>query len=208
MMIGSETARWLLTAVFAAAALAAVLPLRAPARTAAGADRAGAVFCLAMCAAMAAMTWLPEPAAAVWMQAAGFGCAGLWFGLGRSGWFRRPSLTGLHHALMAAAMIWMLAALPGVARMAGTGRTAGTAGMAGMAGMQPPRGQGPMAAMAAMGPPVPVLAVSALAAACCVIAAVPWLARAVGPGLRVTDPAAAGNALMSAGMAAMLLAML
>lgn len=206
MMIGSETLRWLLTPVFAAAALAAVLPLRAPVRTAARADRAGAGFCLAMCAAMAVMTWLPEPAAAVWVQAAGFGCAGLWFGLGRrggSGWFRRPSLTGLHHALMAAAMIWMLAAVPGVARMAGTGRTAG------MAGMQPPgRGQGAMAAMATMGLPVPVLAVSTLAAACCVIAAVPWLARAVGPGLRVTDPAAAGNALMSAGMAAMLIAML
>jgi hypothetical protein len=52
--------------------------------------------------------------------------------------------------------------------------------------------------------PVPVLAVSGLVAACCAAASIPWLARAIGPGLRVTDPAAAGHAVTSAGMAAML----
>jgi hypothetical protein len=36
----------------------------------------------------------------------------------------------------------------------------------------------------------------------------PWFVRATGPGRRVNDPAAAGHAAMSAGMAAMLLAML
>jgi hypothetical protein len=47
-------------------------------------------------------------------------CDALWFGLavrGSSGRLRRPSLTGLHHALMAAAMIWMLTAVPGTAGM-------------------------------------------------------------------------------------------
>jgi hypothetical protein len=48
-----------------------------------------------------------------------------------------------------------------------------------------------------------------LVAACCAVASKPWLVRAIGcPELRVKDPAAAGHAVMSAGMAAMLIAML
>jgi hypothetical protein len=56
--------------------------------------------------------------------------------------------------------------------------------------------------------PVPVLAVSGAVAACCAAASIPWLARAIGPGPWVKDPAAAGHAAVSAGMAAMLIAML
>jgi hypothetical protein len=65
-----------------------------------------------------------------------------------------------------------------------------------------------MAAMPGVGPAAPVLAVSGLVAACCAAASVRWLARAVGPGPWIADPAAAGQAVMSAGMAAMLIAML
>lgn len=56
--------------------------------------------------------------------------------------------------------------------------------------------------------PFPVLAVTGVVAVYCTVASIPWLARAVGPGPRVKDPAAAGQAMMTAGMAAMLIAML
>ena len=64
------------------------------------------------------------------------------------------------------------------------------------------------AAMSRPAAPAAVLAVSVLLAAYFALAAVPWLVCAIGPGRRVTDSAAAGHAAMSAGMAAMLLAML
>jgi len=74
----------------------------------------------------------------------------------------------------------------------------------GAAGMRPPgHGHGAMAAMSGTALPVPVLAVSGLVAACCAAASIPWLVRAIGPGLRVKDPAAAGHAVTSSGMAAM-----
>jgi hypothetical protein len=177
-MIGSA-ASWLLTAVFAAAAGATRLPRR-PAG-ASGADRGGAGFCLVMCVALLAMIWWAEPAAVTWLQVAGFGAAAFWFALangrGRSplrgrGPLRGPTLTGSHHALMAAAMIWMLTALSGMTR------------------------------------PVPVLAVSAVLTAGCAAASIPWLVRAAGAGPGRRDPAAAGQAAMSAGMAAMLIVML
>jgi Domain of unknown function (DUF5134) len=69
-----------------------------------GAERVSNVFCSAMCAALIAMTWRPEPAAATPLQVALFGCAALWFGLtslagfGQGG---RPSLPELFHTLMA-----------------------------------------------------------------------------------------------------------
>lgn len=194
MMIESLTARWLLTVVFAAAALGTAIQWRQSAGAARRADQPAAVFCMVMCTALIAMTWWLEPAALTWVQVAGFGCAALWFLLAsgtRFGQFRRPRLVGMHHALMGGAMIWMLVALPG------------------LAGMRPSMpGQHAMAAMSGGGPAIPVLAVSGLVAAACGAAALPWLARAIGPGPRVTDPAAAGQVVMSAGMAAMLIVML
>ena len=68
--------------------------------------------------------------------------------------------------------------------------------------------RGAMPAMSRPVGPAAVLAVSVLLAAYFALAAVPWLVCATGPGLRVTGRAAAGHAAMSAGMAAMLLAML
>src|SRR5262245_29072196 len=117
-MITALAARWALTAVFAAAGLAAALPRRGPAGSA-PAERVLTVFCSAMCAALIAMTWQSEPAAATWLQAALFGCAALWFALtslAGSGLGRKPSLPGLFHTLMAGAMTWMLTTMP-----AGTG---------------------------------------------------------------------------------------
>lgn len=73
-MVALLAARWLLTGLFAAAGLAAALP-RHLAGTARSADRA---VCGAMCAALIAMMWWSEPAVAAWLQAAVFGCAGMW----------------------------------------------------------------------------------------------------------------------------------
>lgn len=186
-MIESMMARWLLTAVFVAAALCAGQVRKS--------SRPAAAFCVLMCAAMIVMAWRTEPVIATWAQVAGFGGAALWFvlaGCTCSARFGRPVPTDVHHALMAAAMIWMLTVLSGGTQM----RSAmlGHGAMAGMSG--------------AARMPFPVLAVTGLGAAYCAIASIPWLARAVGPGPRLTDPAAAGQAMMSVGMAAMLIAML
>jgi len=181
MMLGSAAERLLFTCVFAAAALGAALPLARRSRLA---NQAGAGFCVAMCAALIAMSWWAEPAGAVWPQVAVFGGAA--FCLVLSG----PVRVGLHHVVMAAAMAWMLTAMPASGQMRGM---AGPASMATMAGA----------------PSVPVLAVSGLVAACCVATSIAWVPQAIGgPGLRPTDPGAASQAAMSVGMAAMVIAML
>ena len=188
-MITALAARCLLTAVFAAAGLGAALPRRGPA----AAGRVPAVFCVVMCAALIAMTWRSEPAAAAWVQAAVFGCAALWSGLASlagADRTRRPGLPALLHTLMAGVMIWMLTAMPS------------------STGMPPAGSARAMAAMSRAAAPAPVLAVSILLAVCCAAACIPWLARAIGPGLRVKDPVSASQAAMSAGMAAMLFATL
>ena len=192
-MVGAVAARWVLTAVFAAAGLGAVLPRREPAGSARPADRVSAVFCAAMCAALTAMTWRSEPAAATWLQGALFGCAALWFGLAslsRSGRARGPSLPALLHTLMAGAMIWMLTVMPAAA------------------GMPPAGSDRAMAPMSRAATAAPVLVVSILLAVSCAAASIPWLARAIGPGPRVKDPLSASQAAMSAAMAAMLFATL
>src|SRR6266702_4362838 len=76
-MIEGLAARWLFTAVFAVAGLGAALPRRDRAEWGRSADRFPAVLCVTMCAALIAMTWRSEPAAATWLQVAVFGCAAL-----------------------------------------------------------------------------------------------------------------------------------
>lgn len=193
-MITSPTARWLFTVVFAVAALGAVLPRRARARAADGCgmtgagDTAGQVparFCLVMCGSLIAMTWWSEPSAAAVVQAALFGCAALGFGfaaVASPGPRGRHSLANSPQMLMAVAMIWMLTALSGATMPAAPGMPDGT--------------------------PAPVLVVSIGLAVCCAATGCWWLARAVGPRTWVKDPAWAGHAVMSVGMAAMLLATL
>lgn len=187
-MIAALPARWLLTVVFAAAGVAAALPWRGPA---AAAGREPAVTCVVMCAALTAMTWWSEPSAAAWAQAAVFGCAALWSWRGGSGRDRRPGLFAVLHGLMAGAMIWMLTALPAMAGMPAA-RSAG----------------GAMASVSRHATPAQVLVISILLAVSCAAASIPWLARAIGPGPRVKDPVSASQAVMSAGMAAMLFATL
>jgi hypothetical protein len=190
-MIEGLAARWLFTAVFAVAGLGAALPRRARAEWGRSADRLPAVLCATMCAALIAMTWRSEPAAATWLQVAVFGCAALRLALAspaRSSRGRRPGLPALLHALMAGAMIWMLTAMPAAA------------------GIRPDSGA--MVSMSRAATPAAVVVVSILLAVSCAAASIPWLARAVGPGPRVNDPVSASQAVMSAGMAAMLFATL
>lgn len=172
MMLGSVAASLLLTVVFAAAALgAAVRVVRSR-----QAERAGAGFCIAMCAALIAMTWWAEPAGVVWLQVALFTGTALWLVVAG------PVLAGLHHALMAVAMAWMLTAVPARSSMPG---------------------------MASATPSPLVSTVSGLVAASCAAASIPWVTRAVrGSRLRPRRSGAASQAAMSAGMAAMLIAML
>jgi len=192
-MTGTLAVRWLLTAVFAAAGLGS-LPVPGRVDTARAAARVSEVFHALMCAALIAMTWWSEPIVPAWFLTALFGCAVVWFGLAdpaEVAGFRARRLPGLHHALMAGAMIWMITVMPAASRM-------GSAGPARSA----------MPAMSPRAAPAAVLAVCVLLAAYFALAAVPWVVCAIGPGRRVTDRAAAGHAAMSAGMAAMLLAKL
>ena len=194
MTITPLPAQWLFTVVFAAAALGVALPRRGGVGAALVAGRAPTVFCLAMCGSLIGMVWLSEPASAARIQVAVFGCAALWFGLaslaspGRG----RPALPALLHALMAVAMIWMLTAMPTVTGM-----------------MSAETGGGAMAPMPRSAAPAPVV-VSVLLAVSCAAAAFWWLTGTIGRGLgsRVKGPVPASHAAMSAGMAAMLLAML
>lgn len=59
-MVGALAARWLLTALFAAAGLAS-LPVRERAGTARVADRISGVFHALMSAALIVMIWRSEP---------------------------------------------------------------------------------------------------------------------------------------------------
>ena len=145
-----------------------------------------------MCAAVIVLTWRSRLALPLWFQVAAFGCPVIWFGLGGlsgSARLRAGALSGLHHAVMAASMIWMITAMPEAMRMgpaAAPGRSA-TPAMSG----------------ATISPAV--LAVSAVLVAYFALAAVPWTVRALSSARNVAGPAAAGRAAMSAGMAAMLL---
>jgi hypothetical protein len=212
-MITAVAARWLFTVVFAAAGLWAVLPrqvtfadagsaARATAATgvaaaAVAARRVPAGFCVAMCAAMLVMTWRAEPAAARWTQAAVFGCAALGFGLAGVAGVAGVAGSGrswrhaLPHALMAVAMVWMFTAMPGASAMPA-------------ASAMPSDTRGAMMPMPQPATSVPVLIVSILLAVSCAATALWWLPRAAA----ANDSVSASHAAMSAGMAAMMLAML
>jgi uncharacterized protein DUF5134 len=163
-----------------------------------------------------------------------FGCAAVRFALARPGATARRgpvSLPGAHHALMAGAMTWMITAMQAAMPMAGPGHasdpipptpapvvpsmshaamtaTPDPAIPAMSHAAVPAMADPAMPAMSHVAVPATVLAVGVLLAAYFALAAIPWLVRAVGPGPRINDRAAAGHAAMSAGMAAMLVAML
>lgn len=167
--------------------------------TAPAADRISGLFHLLMGAALVAMIWWSEPALAVWSQTVLFGCAVIWFGLtsvstgtGTNGSAEARTwpagLSGAHHAVMAVAMIWMLIAVPSPMPTPAASADATHATMS----------DGAHASMSA---------VNVLFAVYFALATIPWFARTVGAGRRGNRWAAAGHAAMSAGMAAMLLAM-
>jgi hypothetical protein len=201
-MITAISVRWLFTVVFVVAALGAAVPRgvrRGRVGIADAALRVPAVFCVAMCGSLVAMTWWSEAAGWAWAQAAAFGLAALWFGWAGLSGSGRGRLAAFLHALMAVAMAWMLTALPAGTAMAPSGSMATSGAMA---------SSGAMAPMSVAATSAPVLAVSVLLAMCCAATAVWWLARAVGPRMRVKDSVVASHAAMSAGMAAMLFVML
>ena len=201
-MVTALAARWVFTVVFAAAVAGALWPRPLPRGGAADpARRVPVVFCVAMCASLLVMTWWAEPEALAWAQAGAFGLAALAFGVaglaGAAGppGFGRGRLAPFLHALMAGAMVWMF-----------------TGGMPAGAGMAPAPGGGmasggAMAPMAGAATSAQVLAISVPLAVCCAATALWWLARAVGPRVRVKDSVLASHAVMSAGMAALLFVM-
>jgi hypothetical protein len=128
----------------------------------------------------------------VWLQTALFGCAVLWFGIvspDPTARLRAGRLAGLHHALMAAAMIWMVIAMPAAMHMG------------------PKPGGQTISSMSHPAIPAVVPAVSVLLAAYFALAVVPWLTGAIGSGRPASNKYAVGHAAMSVGMAAMLLVM-
>ena len=99
-----------------------------------------------MCAALTALTWRPEPAAATWLPAALAGCAAAGLGLtclAGCGQVRRPGLPALVPALMAGTMIWLLTAVPAMTGLTSSGSA-----------------RGAMAPVPRAAAPVPVLVVS------------------------------------------------
>ncbi|MDJ0345744.1 DUF5134 domain-containing protein [Streptomyces sp. H10-C2] len=161
-----------------------------------------------MGAAMSAMVWPWGVSVPVWLQAAVFGPATIWF-LARAADQRlrvspRPigltALRRLHHALMAAAMLWMTTALsmPGTMPIPESmSRSMSMSGSMAMAMPESPRS------------PTVVAVVSVLLGGYFVLVGLAWVPGAVAahaPRRRVLD--AAGHAAMSLGMGTLLLARL
>ncbi|WP_224391439.1 DUF5134 domain-containing protein [Pseudonocardia sp. ICBG1293] len=115
-MISSLPLAWALTAVFAATGFYALARWAAAvSERRSAAHRTAELAHLLMSAAMVVMTWTWYGSAGLWTQIVLFGVLGVFFVLtaargvpcGTSG-----RVAGAAHALMAAAMVWMLAAMP------------------------------------------------------------------------------------------------
>jgi hypothetical protein len=190
-MVGSPVFGWSLTILFALTGL--FVSVRG-ARD--GTGRISGALHLLMGAAMIAMVWPWGRAVPGWLQVAVFGPAAVWFAVLAAG----PQLTGAagprevrwrhgHHALMAAAMVWMAAAVRAPMDQA-------MSPMPDMPGMDMP----------GMALPAGVVVVSLVLAGYSALAAAGWVFAAVrGGGGRVLD--ATCHAGMSAGMAVLLVAM-
>ncbi|GAA4976925.1 DUF5134 domain-containing protein [Pseudonocardia tropica] len=115
-MISSLPLAWALTAVFAATAFYALTRWAAAvSERSSAAHRTAELAHLLMSAAMVVMIWTWSGSAGLWTQIVLFGVLGVFFLVtasrgvpcGTSG-----RVAGAAHALMAAAMVWMLAAMP------------------------------------------------------------------------------------------------
>lgn len=203
-MIDSPTLSWILTAVFAATGLWSLIRC---VRSLAGApvpgitDRVSCATCAVMSASMISMCWSWGMNVPAWPQMVVFALATVWFvalagSPGLRSRLRQPvsgRLPHIHNALMMAAVVWMIIAMP--------------ASMA--------LGDGAPPTMAATMIDLPVgttglAMVSALLAAYFLLAALPWLLRAVDTARTTRTHAydAISHAAMSLGMGAMLLVMI
>lgn len=164
-MFASHTLMVVLTIVFAATGLYSLVRFAALVSGAeADGDRVAELAHLLMSIAMIAMTWAysggPATGSGI-LQIVVFGLIGLWF-LTRVAGHGHGRIESAYHFVMAAAMVWMVAAMPvlmsgsgEVMKMsAGNGTHGDHGSMDGMAGMHSANGSTGMAGMGAMvGPP-------------------------------------------------------
>jgi hypothetical protein len=196
--------RWILTIVFAGTGFFCVYRCF---RQGPVTSRFGDVLHAAMCVAMVAMAWPATMAFARLPQLALFGFAAVWFAVATA----RGAAHGGHdgrwqpgfHAVMMAAMAWMVFAMP---RAMVGGGAASTMDMPGMAGMSMPLPS------AGGGVPADVVIVALALAITFSLAGVVFLARAI-DGVRAAAPPVrtagwGADALMGLGTTVMLLAML
>jgi hypothetical protein len=234
LMVESVLVDWILTAAFAVTGLWFLFGralFRAGSPAAGIGDRISDVAHALTCAVMIAMTWPWGVYVPAWPQVTALIVATGWFLVmgANPGWRSASHARGmrrlphLHHALMAAAVIWMIVVLPASVSMGGS----------------EPRVGSPAALFSDM-PANPadasdaVMFVGVVLAAYFLLAALPWCAAAVGIGRRAADPAvtsreelpgavkrviergasshwafdAASHAAMSLGMSVLLLGML
>jgi hypothetical protein len=183
----SPPVRWLLTATLVAAAIATVSTSDSHTTVRA---RTCTLAHAVLCTAMIAMLWPFGAGLAAQFRAFVLACVTTWFlalALNSRPWpqlrqlTRWEGLATLHHAVMAAAMTWMVLDMPGGHHSMPAAMPEGVSGLA-----------------AALG-------------GYFMVAALPWLYAATGTqpsGQRRRGVHAAGNAAMSAGMGVLLLAQL
>jgi Domain of unknown function (DUF5134) len=189
------------TIVFAATGLYSLVRFATlAAGTAGDGDRVAELLHLLMSIAMIAMTWActggPDTASGL-LQIVVFGLIGVWFLLhiAEPGSRHGRRVIG-YHIVMAAAMVWMVAAMPVLMGGSGASMTmsagggthgdhssmAGMDGMDGMAGMSGAHGPGATAGTGGMtGPPVWALVVTVAFVALLVGAMALWSSRLIRP---------------------------
>ncbi|MFB9691231.1 DUF5134 domain-containing protein [Amycolatopsis plumensis] len=199
-MIEPTGLRWILTAVFAAAG---AFCLYRCVRQGPLMSRIADVLHAAMCAAMIAMAWPATMSVARVPQLVLFACAAMWFAVVtvRGAAVHCSRWQSGYHAVMMAAMAWMVFAMPsamasGSGTMDMSGHHGGSTAMTSTAGSTP----------------ADVLIVALVLAAVFGLAGIAFLARAI-DGVRVARPSVrtagwGADGLMGLGTTLMLLAML
>ncbi|MEU8639869.1 DUF5134 domain-containing protein [Amycolatopsis sp. NPDC048633] len=200
-MIEATGLRWILTIVFAATGFFCLYRCF---RQGPVTSRFGDVLHAAMCVAMVAMAWPATMAFARLPQLALFGFAAVWFAVATArGAAHGSRWHPAFHAVMMAAMAWMVFAMPRAMVGSGAASTMDMPGMEGMAMALPSAGGGV---------PADVVVVALVLAIAFCWAGVAFLARAI-DGVRAAAPPVrtagwGADALMGLGTTVMLLAML
>lgn len=200
-MIEATGLKWILTIVFAGTGFFCVYRC---VRHGPATSRFGDVLHAAMCAGMVAMVWPATMSFARLPQLLLFGFAAAWFAVATArGAARGDRWHPGYHAVMMAAMAWMVFAMPRAMVGSGAATTMDMPGMEGMAMALPSAGGGV---------PADVVVVALVLAITFCAAGVVFLARAI-DGARVALPPVrtagwGADALMGLGTTVMLLAML